>query len=234
MMKKLLPFFWCLIVVLSAAGCSKQVQELINQMQSGSSESAGDEENSIEEDAVRFDKDTSYVNGYLDFSYTVPKGWWLYSVNRNNFSEDPGDTADPEILDINFGTDLGRDYKYIDLISVANLQFSGRDSHLGFDISAEALDNVQTIEGYMDYYESYMLQPGEGVSYEMLESDRTEIKGFPYERRIFEVIRESRNYNVLTLTRGLKDGYYLTISVSYWPDNKNAGQNIISALTRAL
>jgi hypothetical protein len=170
----------------------------------------------------------------LDFSYTAPKGWWLYSVNGNNFGEDTGDTVDPETLDINFGTDLGRDYRFIELISLANLQFSSRDSHLGFDISAEALDNVQTIDDYMDYYESYMLQPDEGASYEMLESGRTEIKGLQYERRIFEVIRDSRNYNFLTLTRALRDGYYLTISISYWPDNKNAEQNIINALTKAL
>ncbi|MDR2185152.1 MAG: hypothetical protein LBO80_05725 [Treponema sp.] len=231
-MKKTLPFLWCLMAVLSATGCSGKVQELINRMQSNSSESA--EENSAEKDAVKINRDTAYVNGYLDFSYTVPKGWWLYSINGNNFSEDPGDTIDPGTLDISFGTDLGREYKYIELISIANLQFSNRDSHLGFDISAEALDDVQTIDGYMDYYEDYMLQPGEGVSYEMLESGRTGIKGLQYERRIFEVIRESRNYNFLTLTRALKNGYYLTISISYWPDNKNAEQHIISALTKAL
>ncbi|MDR2021294.1 MAG: hypothetical protein LBQ14_11080 [Treponema sp.] len=231
-MKKILPFLCCLIVAVSVTSCSKKVQELIDQMQSTSSESA--EENDAEKEAVKFDRDTTYVNGYLGFSYTVPRGWWLYSINGNNFSEDPGETVDPGILDINFGTDLGRDYKFIELISFANLQFSSRDSHLGFDISAEALDNVQTIDGYMDYYESYMLQPGEGVSYEMLESGQTDIKGLQYERRIFEVIRESRNYNFLTLTRALRDGYYLTISVSYWPDNKNAEQNIISALTKAL
>jgi hypothetical protein len=219
-------------VVVSVTGCSKKVQELIDRMQSNSSESA--EENDTEKDALRFDRDTTYVNGYLGFSYAVPKGWWLYSVNRNNFSEDPEDTSDPETMDINFGTDLGRDYRFVELISLANLQFSSRDSHLGFDISAEALDDVQTIDDYMDYYESYMLQPGEGTSYAMLESDQVEIKGLRYERRIFEVIRESRNYNFLTLTRALRDGYYLTISISYWPDNKNAEQNIINALTKAL
>jgi hypothetical protein len=233
-MKKLLPFLCCLITALSVTGCSKKVQELIDQMQTRSTASASAEENDAEQEAVKFGRDTTYVNGYLDFSYTVPRGWWLYSVNGNNFSEDPGDTLDPEILDINFGTDLGRDYKFIDLISFANLQFSSRDSHLGFDISAEALDKVQTIDGYMDYYESYMLEPGEETSYEMLESGRTEIKGLRYERRIFEVVRESKNFHFLTLTRALRDGYYLTIRVSYWPDNKNAEQNIISALTKAL
>jgi hypothetical protein len=231
-MKKVLPFLYCLIAVVSITGCSKEVQELIDRMQSNSSESA--EENNTEKDALRFDRDTTYVNRYLDFSYTVPKGWWLYSVNRNNFSEDPEDTVDSGTLDINFGTDLGRDYRFVELISIANLQFSSRDSHLGFDISAEALDNVQTIDDYMDYYESYILQPGEDASYEMLESGQVEIKGLRYERRIFEVIRESRNYNFLTLTRVLRDGYYLTISISYWPDNKNAEQNIINALTKAL
>jgi hypothetical protein len=231
-MKKIALLFWCLIVVLSVTGCSKKVQELINQMQQGSSEST--EENSLEDDALKFDKDTTYVNGYLGFSYTVPKGWWLYGINENNFGEDPENTVDPGTMDINFGTDLGRDYQYVKFISIANLQFSDRDNHLGFDISAEALDDVQTIDGYMDYYESYMLQPEEDTSYEMLESSQIEIKGLQYERRIFEVIRESKNYNILTLTRALRDGYYLTISASYWPDNKNAGQQIIGALTKAL
>jgi hypothetical protein len=231
-MKKIVPLLWCLILAVSLTGCSKQVQELINQLQPGSTESG--DETSTEKEAVRFDEDITYGNGYLGFSYTVPKGWWLYNINENNFSKDPDDTTDPGTLDINYGTDLGKDYNFVELISFANLQFSKKDSHLGFVISAEALDGVRTLAGYMDYYESYMLEPDEDNTYELRESNQIEIKGLQYERRIFEVIRETRNYNYITLTRALRDGYYLTISVSYWPDNKNAEANIISALAKAL
>jgi hypothetical protein len=185
---------------------------------------------SYEQDAVKIEADTTYHNGYLGFSYTVPKGWWLYDINTDNFSEDPDETADSVSLDISY-TD---EYNYIGLISFANLQFSTRDNHLGFDISAESVTGVGSIGEYMKYYEEYMLEPEEDASYTLLDSGRENIKGRVYEKRTFQVIKEEDDFNILTLTCPVNDGYYLTIMVNYWPDNSGAEDTIIRAVTKAL
>ena len=85
----------------------------------------------------------------------------------------------------------------------------------------------------MEYLETYMLKP-DANTYELLDSDSISINGLRYERRVFEVIREEDNYLFLTLTRPVNNGYYLTIKVSYWPENKNAEKQIINAISRAM
>jgi hypothetical protein len=221
----------CLTILVSAGGCQKQLRQIIGQIQ-GQSDDGGEEDNE-EAQAVRYNADTRYHNSYLDFSYTVPKGWWLYRLYEDNFSEDPGETANEETLDINYGTDAGKDYSFIGMISFANLQLSTRDNHLGFYLSAETLDDINTLPAYMEYLETYMLEPDHNT-YELLDSGGTSINGVQYERRVFEVIREEDNYHFLTFSRPVKNGYYLTIKVSYWPENKNAESQIISALSKAM
>jgi hypothetical protein len=163
----------------------------------------------------------------------VSKGWWLYRLHEDNFSEDPEETASEEALDINYGTDAGKNYSFMSLISFANLQYSTSDNHLGFSISAEILDGIDSLPAYMEYLETYMLEPDTNT-YELLDSGSLTINGTGYERRVFEVIRKKDNYHFLTLTRPVDNGYYLTIKVSYWPENKNAEKQIISALSHAM
>jgi hypothetical protein len=211
---------------MSLTGCSGKIKEIIDGLQGGGQAEAGEE--NYEESAVKYKDAAVYHNAYLGFSYAIPKGWWLYERNMDNFSEDPEETADPAGLDILYGEGS----EYIELISFGNLQYSNRDNHLGFDISAELVDGCGDIESYMEYFDEFMLEPGENTSYRMLDYGRVDINGAAYERRIFEVIREEEsNYNLLTLTRPVKENYFLTIIVSYWPDNKNAETVILNAIT---
>jgi hypothetical protein len=211
----------------------KYIQELARRLNAGSSPAAEADEDEAESKAVKYAADTTFHNSFLDFSYTVPKGWWQYRLQSDNFSVDPGETADIGSLDVSYGEDAGMDYSYIGLISFANLQLSTRDNHLGFHISAETLDGINSLAEYMEYYETYMLEPDENT-YELLDSGRTEINGFSYERRAFEVIREEDNYRYCTFTRLVNKGYYLTIRVSYWPENKTAEDVILEALSKAM
>jgi hypothetical protein len=204
-------------------GCSGKIREIISGLQGGAE--SGD--NTFEESALKYEDRVVYYNEYLGFSCAVPKGWWLYERNMNNFSEDPEETADPAGLDISYGDESD----YIELISFANLQYSSRDNHLGFDINAESINGVQDIESYMERFEEFMLEPGENTAYRLLGSGGVDINGAAYEKRIFEVIREEENnYHILTLTRPVKEGYFLTIMVSYWPNNKNAEEIVINAV----
>jgi hypothetical protein len=220
------------IAVLSLTGCTK-IQELAGRLNAGNSPEAGENENDMESGAVKYGADTVYHNAFLDFSYTVPKGWWLYSLDADNFSADPEETADIGSLGVSYGEDAGMDYRFIDLISFANLQFSTRDNHLGFDISAEALDGIGSMAEYMEYYESFMLEPDKN-KYALLDSGQVNINGLPWERRVFEVIQDGDNFCYLTLTRAAGNGYCLTIRVSYWPENKTAEEVILAALSKAM
>jgi hypothetical protein len=235
-MSKLLLSVWCLALVLPFTGCSQMARELVNKLRSLSSSASGQSDQSgenLEADAVKYDADTTYHNGFLGFSYTVPRGWWLYRRQADNFSTDPGDTSDLAGLDISYGEDAGLDYSYIGLITFANLQFSTRDNHLGFHISAETLDGIDNLAEYMEYYENYMLEPDDD-EYELLDSGGAEINGLAWERRVFEIIREEDNYRYVTFTKPVNNGYYLTIKVSYWPENKNAEETIRAAIARAI
>jgi hypothetical protein len=226
-MKKFAPVLFCL-ALWSLTGCSEKVREIVDEIQSRGNSGSGGAYN-YEQSAVKFDEAVTYHNGYLDFSYTVPKGWWLYERNEYNFSEDREETSDPGGLDISYGDDSG----YIELISFGNLQYSSLDNHFGFDINAEFLEGAGTIEQYMEYFEAFMLEPTEDASYGMINSGRVDINGVVYERRTFEVIRDGEsNYNILTLTRPVREGYFLTIMVSYWPSNKNAETAIINAVAK--
>jgi hypothetical protein len=225
------------MVSLSFTGCSKIWQKMTEEIQGlfqgGNTEGSSTEEDSVEDGAVRYGEAAVYHNSFLDFSYTVPRGWWLYSLNGDNFSADPEETQDRVNLDFRYGEDRGMKYSYLGLISFANLQYSPRDNHLGFDISAESLEGIENLEDYMNYFEAYMLEPDEN-EYELLESDRAQINGLSYERRVFEVIRDGGNYRYLTFTRPAANGCYLTIKVSYWPQNTGAEEETREALSRAM
>jgi hypothetical protein len=225
-MKKILPVLFGIALVVFLFSCSEKIRELAGRIQA--QESGGDEVNDVESNAVKTDRDITYVNGYLGVSFTVPKGWWLYDVNSDNFSEDEGDTGDPAALDIYF--DGGQ--SYISLISFANLQYSGKDNHLGFDINAESLEEISSLAEYMEYYEAFMLEPENGTEYSMLDSGRIDINGSDYEKRVFLVSppSEGREYELMTLTRPAGENFYLTIVASYWPENRNAQASIISAV----
>jgi hypothetical protein len=227
-MKRTAPILLFLILTLSQGGCTKKIQELVNMIPPASSGEEGDY--GYEKTAVKVKADTVYHNEYLGFSYTLPRGWWLYDLNGDNFSESRNDTSDPELLDISY-TEGSRS---IELISFANLQFSTQDNHLGFDISAESIEGVETVGAYMEAFEEYMLEPTENAEYSLLDSQRLNINGVSYEKRIFKVDREEADFNILTLTTPVKQGYCLTIMVSYWPANKNAEQAVIGVLTKAL
>jgi hypothetical protein len=233
---KKLSLVLCFVLVWAAGGCSKKLGELLAQVQESVGNSESDDEFAFEGDAVKYDAPAVYHNSYLNFSYTVPKGWWLYELNTDNFSEDPEDTADSLGLDIYYGEDDDEGDEYIFLISFANLQYSSKDNHLGFDISAEKIHGVSDIEGYMEYFVEYMLEPEEDAVYGFISSSRVDIGGTAWEQRIFAVEKtdDGTKYNLLTLTRPAEEGYYLTITASYWPSNKKAEAAIISAVRKGL
>ena len=232
-MKKLPIFFAILFIVLVVAGIITLMREGSNFFRSRAANNVV-EQMDWEDQAVRTEEETTWRNTYLGFSYTIPKDWWLYDMNEENFSPDPLSTVNPEILDIIYGTDAGYYYSYIELGYFANLRDSRRDNHIGYYISAEALEGVSSLADYMEYLEEYLLRPDED-EYDLLDSGTEVINGVQWEKRYVEVIREtSANFIYLTYTRPMRDNYYLTIKTSYWPQNRNAETFITGSLTRAM
>jgi hypothetical protein len=160
----------------------------------------------------------------------VPKGWWLYELNPANFNEDGEETEDLTDLDISYGDD----YNYIDLISFANLQISTKDNHLGFDMNAESTEGVDSLAEYMGPFEEFMLEPEDDKTFSLSDSGTVNINGAIFEKRTFKVSREEDDFAILTLTTGVREDYYLTFMVSYWPDNKGAENAIIGAVQKGL
>jgi hypothetical protein len=221
------------VFIFAVTSCTKQLEELAKNISSSVNSADSSDDYDFEDSALQFEVDTEYTNTYLGFSYTIPKGYWLYSVNENNFAEDASLTESPDTFDVGYGEDAGYEYSYIDLVSFANLQDSTRDNHIGIDISAEALDGVDSIDSYMEYYEAYLLEPDENT-YKLIDSAQMEINGEQYEARYIEVVREEDNYNYLALTRKVDNNFFLTILANYWPDNRNAEKIIIESLSKAM
>jgi len=240
-MKKL-PIFIAILFFFIVLGLVYLVREKPDFFQFGRTvENASDTgQADWESAAVKTEEEITYTNAYLGFSYTIPKDWWLYDINDDNFNPDPSYTASPEILDIDYGTNLGFDYNYIDLCYFANLRDSRKDNHIGYYIYAETLDGIDTLEEYMEYLRECMLRPDKNTyesdtGREMLNGTKEVINGIQYEKRFYVVVRqEASNFILVTYTRPARENYYLTIKANYWPNNRNAETFISDSLTKAM
>lgn len=214
------------------SGCDK-MRNALESAAGNVSASAGADESQFP-DAIKLDNETRYYNDYLGISYSVPKGWWLYEVSGENLSESSGGITDEVSMDIGYG-DFG-DYSYSNLwlLSFGNLEESTRDNHLGFYLEAESLEGISDISGFMEYHESYMLEPTDEEEYELLESETASIGGRNFELRNYLVSREEDNYRIMTLSCAVKNGYFLNILVDYWPRNTRAKQAILDTVAKAV
>ena len=216
-MRKVFVLVVCVLLVVFSTGCS--LDELLG--------GGTGEEYAYEGTAVKYTSDTTYYNTYLGVSYTVPTGWWLYEINEDNFSEVADSTSNEGVLDIS----ANGDYYYMDLISCANLQYSNKDNHVGVDLSVEKVSGIATLDEYMLDYEEWMLEPlADGSAYTLVESDQDTIGGVTYEKRLFSVPQGDSPYYVSTWTCGVKEGYFLTIYVNYWPENDTAESTVKNLL----
>ena len=168
-----------------------------------------------EYDATRLTEDTTYYNEYLGFSYTMPAGWWLYTLSEDNFTTTQGVTGDYTLLDIV----RGETYTYLNLISCANLQFSTRNNHVGVDLYAESVIGVDTLEGYVEDALDYILDPYEDETYDLISEDSFNYSGKEYAVLHINVNRESEPYEMLYAFCALNDDYFLTVNLNYWPEN---------------
>jgi hypothetical protein len=229
--KRVFSLFAFVAVFSLFAGCSK-VSETLGALSNGGESEESNQD--YEDDAEKLSSDVTFYNAFLGISYTVPKGCWLYSVNSDNFEDEEGGAASEINLDIFRGEDVGYSYANIDLLSFGTLQYSNKINHLGFDLAAELVEGVNSIGGFMEYYEKYMLEPEEDADYELEDSDQVTIKGIPFEQRKFLVDREEDDFYILSYTTKVKNNYYLTIDVSYWPENTDAERTIVDTIGKGL
>jgi hypothetical protein len=232
LMKKTILFL--LVCVLALTGCQKALNEALSSMglDGASSEEEGGGDRA--ENAVKVNKETRYYNDFLGFSYAIPKNWWLYEINGENISDSKGDITDDVSMAIGYGDYHGKSYASLWFLSFGNLQSDGSDSHLGFELDARSIKGANTMASYMDYFEEYMLEPTDDADYEMIDSQKITINGTPFELRDYLVDRKDDDFQVLTLTCGVKEGYFLNLIVDYWPENTKARQSIIDSITKSL
>jgi hypothetical protein len=230
-MKKSILFI--LICVLALTGCQKALTEALSSMGIGGG-SDSEEEYDRAANAEKVTKETRYYNDFLGLSYSVPKGWWLYDLNQENLSDSKGDITGDDAMDISYNDYEGKDLSYLWLVSFGNLQADTSDNHLGFDIDARAIEGITTMSAYMDYFEEYMLEPTEDADYTLTDSQQITINGTPFELRDYLVDREEADFQVVTYSCQIKEGYFLNISVDYWPEHTKARQVILESITKSL
>jgi hypothetical protein len=185
--------------------------------------------------AVRLVEDTSYYNDYLGISYTIPKTWWVYDVNAKNFSSSKGGITNEASMEIGHDNNDGRAHSKLWLISYANLITSSYDNHLGFDLDARAIKGVDDISGFMDFFQEFMLEPTDEERYRLIDSRQVDIGGKKFELRDYLVSRrDSAEFCIMTLSCDVKNGYFFSIYVDYWPKNRNAKQLIIDSVTNSV
>ena len=180
-------------------------------------------------DPLRLDEATSYHNAYLGFSFTLPAGWWLHDINSANLSLERGDTSDPALLDIIYGDN----YRYMNLAHFSNLSSSSRRNYLGFYLSAEFWENVRTINDFMPIFEEQIAKIY-GDSLVLLIADIENIGEYSFEKRIYEISRQTGSFRIVTMSAAAQNGYFLTMIAYYWSDNRNADSYIFDALGRAM
>lgn len=226
-MKRILLAVCICISVLT--GCNKIMEEL------GLGTGSADEGYNREENAVKLNKETAYYNGFLGISYSIPGNWWLYGVNEDNTSESSGDITSDTSMALNYFQFGSYDIQYVELLSFGNVKQSTNDNHLGFEVSAEYVDGVDSTAAFMQYFEEYMLEPAEGTEYALTGSDRISINGKFFELRDYLADREGDDdYKIITLTCPVKEGYFLNIYVDYWPNNTKAQPAILDSVSRNL
>jgi hypothetical protein len=115
-----------------------------------------------------------------------------------------------------------------------NLQYSSSDNHIGINISAEKVEGVETLEEYLDSYVDYMLEPYDGDAYTLIDEDQATIHDRLFELRIFDVAQEARPFRIISYTCEAEEGYFLSLDINYWPDNRKALENIRSLVEAGL
>jgi len=185
--------------------------------------------------AVRLVEDTGYYNDYLGISYTVPKDWWIYDLNGKNFSGSKGGITSDISMDILRNNNDGRAHSRLWLLSYSNLVTSSYDNHLGFRMEAWAIEGVDDISGFMDFFQEFMLEPMDEERYRLIDSRQVDIGGKNFELRGYLVSRrDSPELCIMTLSCDVKNGYFFNICVDYWSKNRNAKQQIIDSVTNSV
>ena len=227
-MKKLLFVLLLAVLTLGLVACSELTQGLKDDFQNAISDYEGQSEIEEAEDAAdQLSEDTTYYNGHLGISYTVPSGWWIYYHNTENFTGSAAQSAN--YIDLDIYED--NEFSYMELINVSNLQYSSRDNHLGFNLNAEKTFNVD----YLSYFEEYMLEDVAGYDpYILEEKNEVEINGQTYNRLLFKVMQEGREYYEVCYLCQVRDDYFLIFSANYWPENANAPQAIEDNIANCL
>ena len=218
-----------LIAAFSLTGCTKVASKITETLTEITRKNTVDEKK-----AVRLGAETTYYNDYLGISYTIPKGWWVYSTNKYNIGKSKGEIVDYVSLDVSFNEFDDQAYSNIWLMSFGNLEESKLDNHLGFSLEARSVEGVSNFADYMKYFEAYMLEPTENEEYKLLDMQKLSIREKAFEIRDYLVSRDAEDYKILTLNCELKEGYYLNIYVDYWPSNTKAERSIIDSISNAI
>ncbi|MDR2662641.1 MAG: hypothetical protein LBC31_06550 [Treponema sp.] len=229
MKKIVLSLLVCAFALSGLSGCKKALNEALGALGIGGGEDSG-----RAADAVKLGKEISYYNDFLGVSYTVPNNWWLYEVNEENFSETKGAITDDISMDIMYGEYDKYSYANLWLISFGNLEDDRQDNHLGFDLDVRSIEGTPDMAAYMKYFEAYMLEPEDEVSYRMTDSQQVTINNTVFELRDYLVDRDEDDYQIMTLSCKIKEGYFLNLLINYWPENTKARQAIISSVGKGL
>jgi hypothetical protein len=184
--------------------------------------------------AVRLAEDASYYNDFLGISYTIPKTWWLYDLNGKNFNSAKGGITSEVSMDIGRNNNDGREHSQLWLVSFGNLVTSSYDNHLGFNLDARSIKGTTDISDFMEYFEGFMMEPTDEERYRLIDSRQVDIGGKIFELRDYHVSRRAVDYCIITLSCDVKNGYFFNVYVDYWPNNRNAKQQVIDSVTKAI
>lgn len=210
-MKKLLCIIFTLTILCTITGCSLF--------------------QTYEDTAFQTETESTRYNGYLGVAVTIPKEWWIYSMNSKNLGDTVESTKEEDTLQIQSNEEL----QFIELVHMANQQYSKEDTHIGFAINAEKRSGINSLAGYLSYYEEMMAKPYKDADpYELKESSQKEIQGIPFEKRVYAIPNRDKPYQLTTYICEVKNQYYLSIMIDHWTDNTDAGAVIETLLEDGL
>ena len=166
---------------------------------------------------------TVLMNKFFGIQLTIPKGWYLISLNENNFNKGGVDTK--EELSLHAYYDSNQNGTHVDLAVLYNVKEEASLNHVEVDVFAEKLN--MTFNEYLQSIVDYAVSKVGGYPDEFLKESSALIKGISYRTLHFQSAREEDRY-LTDYYICERQGYYLCMRFVYWAENTDAEKEITS------
>jgi len=159
------------------------------------------------------------TNSFLEMSFTIPRGWYVWFIDEHNLRADPELTADEKDFITSEDEETGEEYA--DLFDIGNTGDQYDNAHLGIAARATKLNGMM-FEDYLDgFKEKTLASDNANLVYEGV----TDVNGEAFGRLVFFIHNPYNEYDSRMLDTFAieRNGCAVVIRFECWaayPDNE--------------